>query len=369
MIEVIRDLHDFGGLADEWNLLPGARQNPLFRHEWFLSSAESFYTEKNLRVFTVRENGRLCAAAPLVLVKRFGIDRLELLGASFLHEPSDLLYDSEDSLIELYRHITRLSHATVLQRVINTSTLIDLITKKSHARGKLLKLSATSAPYIELTPTWEHYFSNLSSRRRYDLRRARTKLEQAGRVSVEFVSPSGDELESYMQDAIRIESSGWKGRAGSALSFNARLLRFMRAYTQRAAKLGALQLCYLKCNNEAIAMQIGIQYAERYWVLKIGYDERWAYCSPGMQLTMEAVKYAFRKGFKIYEFLGADEAWLRMWTQSSYPCSTLLYYPYSLRGLSALATDAVDSLGKRSVRLLSRTSRNLSADKNIQKVS
>lgn len=368
MIEIIRNLNDFGELADEWNLLPGARQNPLLRHEWFLSSAESFYKENNLCVNIVRENGRLRAAAPLVLVKRHGLHRLELLGASFLHEPTDVLYDGEDSLSELYGNITRLSHATVLQRVTGSSSLTDQITKQSQGRGKLIKLSATSAPYIELTPTWEHYISTLSSRRRYDLRRARSKLEQAGEVSVEFICPSGAELEHYLQDAIRIESSGWKGRAGSALIFNGPLLQFMRAYTQRTAQLGTLQLCYLKSNNEAIAMQIGIQYAERYWVLKIGYDERWAFCSPGMQLTMEAVKYAFSKGFKTYEFLGADESWLRMWTQSSRPCSTLIYYPYSVQGLSALGTDAVNSLRKRSVRLLSRSVRNLSAD-NGQKVS
>lgn len=139
MIEVIRNLHDLGELVDEWNLLPGAQQNPLFRHEWFLSSAEAFYDEKNLRVITIRENGRLRAVAPLVLVKRHGIHRLELLGASFLHEPSDLLYDSEDSLMELSRIISRLSISTILQRVAQSSTLTDQITKQSHGRGKLLK--------------------------------------------------------------------------------------------------------------------------------------------------------------------------------------------------------------------------------------
>lgn len=355
MIEVIRNLHDLGELVDEWNLLPEARQSPLFRHEWFLSSAEAFYDEKNLRVIAMRENGRLRAVAPLVLVRRHGIGRLELLGASFLHEPSGLLYDSDDSLMELCRAISRMPHATVLQRLAGPSISTDQLSKQSQGRGKLLKLPATSAPYIELNSTWDDYLGTLSSRRRYDLRHARTKLERAGEVTVEFICPPDNELEGYLQDAIRIESSGWKGRAGSALMFNRPLLRFMRAYTQRAARLGILHLCYLKSNNEAIAMQIGIQFGERYWVLKIGYDEHWAHCSPGMQLTMEAVKYAFSKGFKTYEFLGADEAWLRIWTPLSHSSSTLLYYPYSMRGLSSLATDVLKYLGQRTVRVLSRT--------------
>lgn len=355
MIEVIRNLQDFGGLAEEWNRFPGARQSPLLRHEWFLSCAEAFHDERKLCVITIRENGRLRAAAPLVLVKHHGINRLELLGSSYLHEPCGLLHDSQESLIELCRAISQLPHSTILQRLAEFSTYTDEITKQFDERGKLLKLSVTPAPYIELNSTWEHYIDTLSSRRRYDLRRARTKLEHAGKVSAEFISPSGAELESYMHDAIRIESSGWKGRAGSALMFNAPLLRFMRAYTQRAAQNGILHLCYLKCDNEAIAMQIGIEYAGRYWVLKIGYEERWAHCSPGMQLTMEAVKYAFSKGLKTYEFLGADEAWVRIWTQLSHPCSSLLYYPYSVRGLGKFVTDALDYVGKRSVRLLSRS--------------
>lgn len=354
MIEVIRYLGGLRDLADEWNQLPGACQHPLLRHEWFLSSAEAFHDEGDLCVVTLRERGRLRAVAPLALVKRHGIKRLELLGASALHEPSDLLYDDTDSLADLCEAITRLPHATVLQRLAESSALINQLPMPARGRGKIVKLSATSAPYIVIQSSWDRYYDSLSSRRRYDFRRARAKLERAGKVSVEFINPSDANLEHLMQDTIRIESSGWKGRAGSALLYNQSLQRFMRAYALRACRLGILQLCYLKIDNQSIAVQIGIQYASRYWVLKIGYDERWAEYSPGMQLTMEAVKFAFDTGQKTYEFLGADESWLRVWTQQSCPYSTVLYYPYTMRGLSALGTDVTVHLAKRVVELVSR---------------
>lgn len=355
MIEIIRCLHDLRALEEEWNLLANARHNPLLRHEWFLSCAEALHDEASLHVVTLRKNGRLAAIAPLVLAKRHGIARLELLGATVLHEPSGLLYDGADSIMELCAVITRLPQPTVLQRLADPSFLGESLAKQAAGRGRLVRLSASSAPYIEIESPWESYFNALSSRRRYDMRHARAKLERAGKVSVEFIRPGEADLDCLMQDSLRIESSGWKGRAGSALMFNLPLQRFMHAYTQRACRLGILQLCYLKCNNESIAMQIGIQYAERYWVLKIGYDERWAYGSPGMLLTLEAVKYAFDQGLKAYEFLGADESWLRMWAQQSHPSSTLVYYPYTTRGLSALGIDALSYLVKRAARSAQKT--------------
>lgn len=350
VVEVIKSLRDLADLMDEWNLLPGAQQNPLLRHEWFLSSAEAFHNESNLHVVALRENGRLRAVAPLALVKRHGIHRLELLGASVLHEPSDMLYDGIDSLAELCAVLARLPQATVLQRVMGSSKLLGQVAKQSQGQGKLLKLPATPVPFIDIQQTWESYSNSLSSRRRYDFRHARAKLERTGKASVEFIVPAETDLERLMQEAFRIESSGWKGRAGSGLKFNLPLQKFIHAYAQRSCRTGILHLCYLKCDNESIAMQIGIQYADRYWVLKIGYDERWAYCSPGMQLTMEAVKNAFNNGFKAYEFLGADEPWLQVWTKQQHLSSTLLYYPYSVLGLGALGTDILSYVIKRTLR-------------------
>ena len=150
MLEVIKSLRDLDDLMHEWNLLPGAQQNPLLRHEWFLSAAEAFHNKHDLRVITLRESGRLRAVAPLALVKRHGIQRLELLGASALHEPSDVLYDGADSLLELCAVIARLPQATVLQRVMESSLLMDQLMQRSQGHGKLLKLSATPAPFIDI---------------------------------------------------------------------------------------------------------------------------------------------------------------------------------------------------------------------------
>lgn len=347
MTEVIKSLHGLRELAEEWNLLPGACQHPLLRYEWFLSCAASFHPETNLRVVVLRDHGRIRAIAPLVLVKRRGIQRLEILGSTQLYEPSGLLYDNTDSLEEICSLLTQLRYPIILQRLVEAPILANHLGKLKQHGGKLFIRSATRSPYIEIETPWEEYYNSLSSRRRYDYRRAHAKLERSGKVSVDFIHPSEEELEPLLTEAFRIEASGWKGRAGTALQFNLPLQRFLRAYALLACRLGILRLSYLKVNNKIIAMQIGVEYADCYWVLKVGYDENWASCSPGMQLTMEAVKYVFNGGLRRYEFLGGDEPWLRMWTAKSRAYTSFLYYPFNSYGLTALCGDAFNSLTNR----------------------
>jgi CelD/BcsL family acetyltransferase involved in cellulose biosynthesis len=71
----------------------------------------------------------------------------------------------------------------------------------------------------------------------------------------------------------------------------------------------------------------------------MGYDERWAQCSPGIQLTLETIRYVFEQGLEGYEFLGSEESWQMTWPHDSRAFLTLALYPISIRGLVALTGD------------------------------
>jgi CelD/BcsL family acetyltransferase involved in cellulose biosynthesis len=350
MIEVINNLAGLGRLAREWNRLPGALQSPLLRHEWFMSCAEAFHRESDLHVIILHTEGRLRAAAPLARVNRHGTRRLALLGASTLHEPSGLLYDSADSLAEMCAVLTRQPYPVVLQRLPAESSAVSQMRTQSGRRGTFIARPAAGSPYLSIHSSWEQYHGTLSSRRRYDFRRARGRLGQRGTVSVRFISPSADDMAHLLDGAFRIESSGWKGRLGSGLQCNHPLQHFMRVYAGRICPTGMLRITLLEVADEAVAMQIGVIHANRYWLLKIGHDERWADYSPGMQLMMETVRMAFEQELEAYEFLGADEPWLRVWTNQSHATCTLVHYPYSTYGFTALGLDGVAHLARRFLR-------------------
>jgi hypothetical protein len=95
---------------------------------------------------------------------------------------------------------------------------------------------------------------------------------------------------------------------------NKRLGQFFKNYLVDAAKLNMLRLCFLRIDGAAAAVLIGIEHSNRFWILKIGYDERFSKCSPGILLMNEVIAYVFNKNFEALEFLGNNESWIHIWT-------------------------------------------------------
>lgn len=348
---IIRDPADLEALGPDWDRLAGNDSSPLLRHAWFMACAESRPAGQELHVVTVWQEGRLQAAAPLVAVRRRGSLRLELLGASVLHEPSGLLYADRDALRYLCGHLADGSRTLALARLTDSAVVADALRQSQPWPGKTVLRPASGAPYVAINGSWEDYHASLSARRRYDLRRARRRLEERGKPHIEIVRPSEESLEPLLETAFRVESSGWKGRSGTALLHNPAVRRFFHRYCRRACQAGELRLAFMRLGGDVpIAMQVGLESAGRYWVLKIGYDEAWAHASPGMQLTAHTIRYAFESGCRSYEFLGTEEPWIWVWTRTAHPCSTLVRYPLSWNGGFSLAGDVLDWAWRRLVR-------------------
>jgi hypothetical protein len=51
-----------------------------------------------------------------------------------------------------------------------------------------------------------------------------------------------------------------------------------------------------------IAVQIIVENAERWWVLKIGYDNHWSKYSPGMQLMFDTIEQAFYAKWRLLSY-------------------------------------------------------------------
>src|SRR5207247_3695751 len=118
--------------------------------------------------------------------------------------------------------------------------------------------------------------SRLSSRRRSDLRRARRHAEAMGEVTSEVLAPSPQEVPALLAEAIAIEARSWKARAGTALASDPVRRGFFERYALAAAADGTLRLAFLRIGGQGAAMQIAVECGRRFWLLKIGYDERFA---------------------------------------------------------------------------------------------
>ena len=355
-IDTLRRIDSPEDLIARWRQLPQAAQEFPQSADWTAVAAQSLYASDQLRFIQLSQHEDVIGLAPMAVAGGGLIERLEIAGASTLFEPCGFAYRDQETLQALCEFLVRAGRPLVLQRIEADGALARTFKAAARGRGQLLQFNASGAPFVPIASSWDPYFQSLSSRRRQDYRRARRGLERLGRIDVEIKAPDATAVEADMAEAMRVEAASWKGREGSAMLTNPRLSGFFLQLAARLARLGQLRVCFLRLNGEAIAMQIAAVHGGRWWVLKIGYDERWAEHSPGIQLMWDVLREAFERGLESFEMLGSAEPWLTIWTREQRTYRTLAFYPYNGRGMIALSADIMRAFAQRAGARLPRFS-------------
>jgi len=337
--EIISDFSSFRSMRTEWNELAGNFASPLLSHEWLSACIEALYPRSALpAIFIVHSGGRLRAAAPLMSVRRILMRGLETPWSALL-EPCGFIYDSEEALMTLLDAIRESRQSFRLAR-LGREAKETLALKHSLAKGCVgVERDGASSLRIPLKRTWKDFEASISSGRRSDLRRYRRRAESLGEVTFEAVHPDVRSLARPMEDLLRIEASGWKGQSRTAILSQPRVRDFYERYARSAAEQGILRFFFLRIDGRTIAARMAVEHSRRLWDLRMGCDEAWLRCAPGVLLTQETLRHAVERGLDAYEFLGSAEAWERHW-----PCEEDHYvsfraYPYSFEGQFSFARD------------------------------
>ncbi len=345
-VDRIVELDDLDRLAGAWDRLASNSGSPIGQYIWARACAEALGDRYSLDVLAIGPRERPFAIAPLARRRR-PMAPLELLGVHELREPMDFLYEDARAAAALVRVLTSLPGPLSLKRVPASSLVVAAIGNADRKRGLVLNRDAGACPYILLGERQKDPEQQLTARRRSDLRRAQRRAARLGEVSYEMLAPSPAELQPLLEEAIAVEAAGWKGRARTALAHDEMRRAFFRHYATAACSKGILRLCFLRIGGRAAAVQLAVETDNRFWLLKLGYDEGFSRCSPGSLLLMETIRHAAIRGLRSYEFLGSAESWIRPWTNTVRPCVRLDAYPFERSGVGLLATDAATAAGRR----------------------
>ena len=321
------------GLARTWDSIGTSMKSPMQHFIWSRACAETFRSEPQFVVVGSEEQPK--ALAPLIKRKRM-FSRLEMIGDRELYEPMDFLYSDHASLDVLARNLVEQRISILLRRVPADSPAIAAIQSAFRRRGVVYTVPADPYPYIELNPDWVEPERRFNSGRRSDFRRAQRHARQFGKVRYEILSPGPEQVRPLLEEAYQTEMASWKGIRGTALAVDGLRGPFYTHYALAASERGLLRLVFLRINEEVAGMQIAIECDDRFWLLKIAYDEKFATCSPGTLLMLHSVKHAAVRGLKSYEFLGTAERWTRPWTESLRRCVALRAYPLSIGGIAVM---------------------------------
>ncbi|MGA2597904.1 MAG: GNAT family N-acetyltransferase [Bryobacteraceae bacterium] len=138
--------------------------------------------------------------------------------------------------------------------------------------------------------SYESYIeTQLSKKRHHALSRSRRHLEQLGSLVSRQIDRVGD-LELWMEKFLRLESSGWKGRQGTALASKPEDAQYFRELTNAAFRKGRATLLSLELNGNPIAMKHVLSADDGSFDFKIAYDEDYSKYSPGLLLELDHLR-------------------------------------------------------------------------------
>ena len=178
---------------------------------------------------------------------------------------------------------------------------------------RCLQRTLERSPFVTVEGDWEGYERNLGRTMRRDLWRCRRRLEELGRVALDVEHDT-----AHLDEALAVESLGWKRTAGTAITSAPQTTRFYTEVARWAAASGRLRLIFLRLDGRPVAFHLALEDDRTYFPLKGGFDPAFRAQSPGRLLIHATLERAFAVGLRRYEFLGAGDAYKLRWATESY---------------------------------------------------
>jgi CelD/BcsL family acetyltransferase involved in cellulose biosynthesis len=125
----------------------------------------------------------------------------------------------------------------------------------------------------------------IARKQRKELDRKWRRMQELGPVTI-LHADGAIGVTAALDDFFRLESGGWKGRAGTAADQIAGIRQFMSRAADSLAAEKRVEVYRLCVADRAIAACIVLRSGRSAWCWKIAYDEAFARFSPGAQLLV-----------------------------------------------------------------------------------
>jgi CelD/BcsL family acetyltransferase involved in cellulose biosynthesis len=326
----------FLALREEWNatLAAGPVDAPFSRHEWLAAWLAAFAEGEEPIVLAARDAAGRAHGFAAFLARRDSGLRLLVAPANDHSCRVEWALGAEPppAAAAIWEHLRdRLRWDVLLVRDVPregpTSLLLEQAARRDrHPVGRWESQRSPFLPIAGRDPE-----AGLSSKFLANLRRRLKRLGEHGAVAYGRVD-GPDGLDAALRRFFQLEAAGWKGRGGTAIATDRRLVSFYSAVARAAAAGGWLSLRELSLDGRAAAMHFALRYRGTYYLPKPAYDEALGPCSPGQLLLREVLAEARARGLGQLDFLGPDMPWKRDWAPRLRPHDWLYVYRPGLAG-------------------------------------
>ena len=318
----LHDVDDVAPYAADWNRLAMRAKTPFLTFEWLTAWWEAFGPGRPAWLVLQGADGRLRAGVCFQ-----GIPH-GLAGAVNDHAGDwDVVAGDALDRVEMWRAIAGSgSRRLVLPQLGEWTESAGVACEVLRSNGySVVRERGPLSPYLPLPATWDALLASVSGNLRWQLRNRKRALEERGEFVVR-TSSTESALDGDLEEMFRVEASGWKARSRTAILSDSRTQTLYRRFARRAARQGWLRLHILEVGGEPVAANYSCVFANRAFLLKTGFDERYAEFSPGFVLLGEALRLSIDEGLTSYEFLGEADIYKTRWTDQIRPRVTVRAY-------------------------------------------
>lgn len=178
----------------------------------------------------------------------------------------------------------------VLPRLVRSGPLFEMLVARAAAADRSWSAAALfqRAVLRNERRSDDDAARGASKKRLKEHNRLLARLGERGRLEIRSVSDASD-IRRELEVFLALESTGWKGRRGTALLSSAGDAAFTRVMARLMARRAQCRIDSLTLDGRPLAMAILIESAGRSYFWKTAYDEDFAAYSPGALLARALV--------------------------------------------------------------------------------
>ena len=295
VVEVHAGAAGLRAVIADWEALAAdaLEPNPFYEH-WMLLPALEAYGERDFRCVTIWDNGTLAALFPMRLQRPWRGLPVQAL-RSYRHR--NMLLCTPLVRARGIAHSPAKYLAALLQQRLAPVVEFDWIPAGGRLFAELVDAVTDHALPWTVTDAYARALllrerdprAAFNSNMKNNLRRWQARLASAGQLSPVRLAP-GDDLAAWTEGFMRLEASGWKGRAGSAMACRPEDQRFGAAVFAEAFRRRRLHITGLDLDGRPLARHIMISAGDGSVSYKIAYDEAHARSSPGILAEVDNVR-------------------------------------------------------------------------------
>ncbi len=304
-VDWITDRQGFAALAGEWDAVLPDDARPFDHHCWYATWWEAFGDSHELAVCTLRRGGELAGVLPLIRDGR-GLRALANVHSSVFRP----LASNEEAMERLMAEAMS-QGAPRLELIAvpkDDPCVAPLAAGAREAPMRLLVEPGYVSPLVDTNGSFEAWRKESKPRWGAPLERFRRKMGRDHEAEFSIVEAPRD-LEAELDDGFKVEASGWKGKAGTAITSTPETAAFYRALARVFHERDELRLSRIVLDGNTAAFDFCLLHRGRLYLLKTGFDERFRRLAPGLVMRLSSIEHCFESGLDAHELLGAESEW------------------------------------------------------------